>query len=485
MKELNKNKKIAISLALAAIVVLSTFVVSIQYGLITFDSNNQEGGISLFTKIFVDDKEGLVPHSVNFTAMALHYTGDLEYSWDFGDGETSKEMNPMHTYEESGIYNCKLIVTDDNGETDEDFVKLTVKKNKPPVVTISINENTIERKFIPILHAFPAYAGDKQRVIIMLAKTNPNIFGEGRIVCTAQIDDPENDEIVSYKWTEKSAESAVTRSGDVLQPEHYFESNGSIRIPELYTWMPGRHIVTLTVEDSAGNKANASIDFQVEKSMKKVNRETKLRMIRGVKNFWLVSLNPIVGAALSAALLAVWKYNNFTGIKLITLSILKLLLQVDISDEVLMDQAKVFLEGHPLIQKNFKKTLESAQIFLEKRKPGSPLIETIQNFLEYLDLANHRPILSNPKPENNHDNIDIDLQNVSITATDLEGDSFNISIHGDYINDVSLTNQYNNTFSTTVITPLPYDTEIYWHVNISYAQGRWVNETHMFKTRWN
>lgn len=483
MKMKKENKKL-LSILVIAIVVASAISTTITFGMKYFEE--EEKGKPLLVKIFTDKDFGYPPFEINFTSMVLNYEGKVRYHWDFGDGETSTEINPKHTYQGIGTFICDLAVTDDIGKKDSDSVKISAEKNKPPMVTISINEDTIERNFIPILHAFPAYAGDKQRVINILAKTNPNIFGEGRIVCTAQVDDPENDEIVSYKWTEKTAESMVTRSGEVLQPEHCFESNESLRIPELYTWMEGRHIVTLTVEDSAGNKADASIDFQVEKSMKKVNRETKLRMIKGGLNSWIVYGNPFLGPAIALLILANWKLNNFTGVKLITLLALTFVFQLDIGTPVIMDQAKEFLVGHPMIQKKLKETLEGIQDKLEEENPDSSLIETIQKLLEDLDLANKRPILSNPKPENNHDNIDIDIQNVSITVTDPEGDPFNVTIYGDHVNYINYPlEQYNGTFNATLITPLPYDTDICWHVNVSYAQGRWVNETYMFKTRWS
>jgi PKD repeat protein len=39
----------------------------------------------------------------------------VSWSWDFGDGSTSAEQNPVHTYEEPGIYSVSLMVTDDIG----------------------------------------------------------------------------------------------------------------------------------------------------------------------------------------------------------------------------------------------------------------------------------------------------------------------------------------------------------------------------------
>ena len=39
------------------------------------------------------------------------------YAWDFGDGETSTEANPVHGYAATGHYLVALTVTDDVGAT--------------------------------------------------------------------------------------------------------------------------------------------------------------------------------------------------------------------------------------------------------------------------------------------------------------------------------------------------------------------------------
>jgi hypothetical protein len=40
------------------------------------------------------------------------------YEWDFGDGTTSTEQTPTHTYKADGSYTVSLTVTDDRGNTD-------------------------------------------------------------------------------------------------------------------------------------------------------------------------------------------------------------------------------------------------------------------------------------------------------------------------------------------------------------------------------
>ncbi len=52
---------------------------------------------------------------VAFTALTKRAD---TWNWDFGDGQSSTEMNPVHIYQEGGIYDVKLTVTG-NGESAE------------------------------------------------------------------------------------------------------------------------------------------------------------------------------------------------------------------------------------------------------------------------------------------------------------------------------------------------------------------------------
>lgn len=79
------------------------------------------------------DKETPVP-TVDFTAtpsgltvtFASTVTDVTTYAWDFGDGKTSTEANPVHKYEGGGEFEVTLTVTGDGGTA--------TKKNK---VTVS------------------------------------------------------------------------------------------------------------------------------------------------------------------------------------------------------------------------------------------------------------------------------------------------------------------------------------------------------------
>lgn len=59
------------------------------------------------------------------------------FTWDFGDGETSTEINPIHTYQSSGNYLIKLKALNDT-ETDSCSSEITVRDNEITVMSYNI-----------------------------------------------------------------------------------------------------------------------------------------------------------------------------------------------------------------------------------------------------------------------------------------------------------------------------------------------------------
>ncbi|MBZ0293710.1 MAG: PKD domain-containing protein [Anaerolineae bacterium] len=78
---------------------------------------------------------GPAPLEVEFTNQS---SGDgLSFSWDFGDGETSQEIEPIHTYANAGQYTVTLTV---NGISDTDTAQGTItvtEPEAPPVASFS------------------------------------------------------------------------------------------------------------------------------------------------------------------------------------------------------------------------------------------------------------------------------------------------------------------------------------------------------------
>ena len=58
------------------------------------------------------------------------------YSWDFGDGSTSTDKNPVHTYSTSGTYTVTLTVSSENGNKSSNITQtITIDKSNTEMLT--------------------------------------------------------------------------------------------------------------------------------------------------------------------------------------------------------------------------------------------------------------------------------------------------------------------------------------------------------------
>jgi len=89
--------------------------------------------IRIIRGIFADFdyvKDGL---TVNFEYKSESYNCDIvSWEWSFGDGTTSTEKNPVHTYESSGYYTAVLTVENEFGESD-------FKANSIEAIPLNVN----------------------------------------------------------------------------------------------------------------------------------------------------------------------------------------------------------------------------------------------------------------------------------------------------------------------------------------------------------
>jgi C1A family cysteine protease len=80
---------------------------------------------------------GNVPLTVQFTDLSTDATG---WGWDFGDGATSTELNPTHTYLAAGVYTVNETVSNTNGTNSmlaTINILTTTPQNTTPTITWS------------------------------------------------------------------------------------------------------------------------------------------------------------------------------------------------------------------------------------------------------------------------------------------------------------------------------------------------------------
>ena len=100
---------------------------------------------------FLNDNSG----AINFTNTSSDATS---YSWDFGDGNSSTEENPTHTYASSGIYEVVLTVSNECGEnTFTDTIDLRITSTSEPsfIQALDLYPNPNDGQFMLYLRGEP------------------------------------------------------------------------------------------------------------------------------------------------------------------------------------------------------------------------------------------------------------------------------------------------------------------------------------------
>ena len=52
------------------------------------------------------------------------------YNWDFGDGIEDSGVNVNHVYTNTGLYNVTLLIIDNEGKTNYDFININIMDNE-------------------------------------------------------------------------------------------------------------------------------------------------------------------------------------------------------------------------------------------------------------------------------------------------------------------------------------------------------------------
>jgi PKD repeat protein len=169
-----------------------------------------------------DTANGLIniPYAANFTTTSPEWLGDTTsftnttitsgsttYSWDFGDGTFSNEINPFHVYSLPGSYNVTLVATNNDGS--------------------GIKNNQV------IVYGPPTPS---------FTSTTPDWFGQSTTFNGSVIITPTGDNTILSEWD----------FGDGTS------TSGSLNTSHIYT-SPGTYLVTLTVSNAAGSNGTQDI----------------------------------------------------------------------------------------------------------------------------------------------------------------------------------------------------------------------------------
>ncbi|UCJ07684.1 PKD domain-containing protein [Chitinophaga pendula] len=78
---------------------------------------------------FIAPDSACAPATIEFNNTSQ---GGASFTWDFGDGNTSTDVNPTHTYSTPGTYNIHLVAVDNNTCNKQDDTTSTIIISPPP-----------------------------------------------------------------------------------------------------------------------------------------------------------------------------------------------------------------------------------------------------------------------------------------------------------------------------------------------------------------
>ena len=90
-------------------------LVTILAGLIITSCAKEDTNLPEACFVASEERKAGIPIDFS-TSCTLHASS---YLWDFGDGQSSEEAYPSHTYSKGGDYPVTLTVANTNGDTDD------------------------------------------------------------------------------------------------------------------------------------------------------------------------------------------------------------------------------------------------------------------------------------------------------------------------------------------------------------------------------
>lgn len=88
---------------------------------------------------------GCNPFEVNFDVLNPYISSDHYIEWDFGDGNTSNERNPVHIYSSTGTYSVSLFIRNIYGCEAGIYLDNNIVVNPPPNASFGYSPTEISR----------------------------------------------------------------------------------------------------------------------------------------------------------------------------------------------------------------------------------------------------------------------------------------------------------------------------------------------------
>ncbi len=149
-------------------------------------------------------------NEIGTTAQFLDQSSDPDGSivsrlWDFGDGSTSNQQHPTHTYTQPGDYIVSLTVTDDTG--------LTHTRQAPYHVNTSLTANFSNSPVIAHENGGPVRFTDITRGMLQPSAFRQFAFGDGGTIS-------QNSVLGVYTYADSGVFNATLKVGDPLGITH-------------------------------------------------------------------------------------------------------------------------------------------------------------------------------------------------------------------------------------------------------------------------